>query len=411
MVFEMLTAPQDAIEQVLQGASRLGTERVDVAEADGRILAAAVIATEPLPRFTHSSMDGYAVCAKQIATTEQGSDWTLPIFGESRAGEPLDRFKSGTACRIFTGAPLPTGADAVIMQEDVAREGDQIRSSVRPRPGQFVRQQGEDLAAGTIALPAGLRLDPAALGLAASLDHPELTVARAPRVSLLSTGDELRRPGEQDRAGSVVESNGMTLAALARRLGAIPVQLPYVSDTRAATEKALAKALAQSDVVITIGGASVGDHDHVRPAAEALGVDLAFWGVAIKPGKPVGYGRKNDARLLCLPGNPASAILSFLLFGGPLLRALQGETSPLPVRQKMTVRGSHSKRTPRTEMLRARLKRGSEGTIEAHLASSQSSGAVTSFAAADAIVVLDPKVTEVRDGELHEVIRIADMIG
>ncbi|MFP6684219.1 MAG: gephyrin-like molybdotransferase Glp [Polyangiaceae bacterium] len=407
----MLTAPQDAIEQVLEGARRLGTEPVDVAEADGRVLAAAVVAQEALPRFTHSSMDGYAVCADPIAATEEGRAWTLPVLGESRAGEPLGQLKAGTACRIFTGARLPIGADAVIMQEDVAREGDQIRSIDRPRPGQFVRQQGEDLAAGTIALPAGLRLDPAAIGLAASLDHAELTVARAPRVSLLSTGDELRRPGEQDRDGSVVESNGMTLAALARRLGAVPLQPPYVSDTRAATEQALAEAIAQSDVVITIGGASVGDHDHVRPAAEALGVELAFWGVAIKPGKPVGYGRKNDAHILCLPGNPASAILTFLLFGAPLLRALQGETCPLPLRQRMTVRGSHTKRTPRTEMLRARLKRGAEGTLEAHLGSSQSSGAVTSFAAADAIVVLDPEITEIGDGETHEVIRIADMIG
>ncbi len=253
----------EARERILRDLEPLGSERVALDLALGRVLAETLTATAPMPAFDYSAMDGYAVSA---AALEGDGPWALPVIGESRTGGVPPTLTAGSACRIFTGAQLPAGADAVVMQEDVERDGDQAKLGARPKPGSHVRRAGEDLAVGQVALPLGTRLGPAQVGLAAALDRGELEVFRKPRISILCTGDELRAPGSAPRPGSIPESNGHTIAAMVRTLGAEPQLLPYVPDDRAATLAAVRSALTSVDLLLTIGGVSVGDHDLVRPA-------------------------------------------------------------------------------------------------------------------------------------------------
>ena len=259
------------------------------------------------------------------------------MVGESSAGADPPALARGTACRIFTGARVPAGADTVVMQEKVQREGDRLRIDARPSRGQNVRREGEDIAPGTRRSWRESRLAPGALALAAMLDAPELVVRRRPRVTILCTGNELRAPGAPRRAR--VDPRRRT-APRSRRSRARPARTVRVEatarDDAGEVADAVARALEGTEVLLTIGGVSVGDHDVVRPALERVGVVLDFWKVAIKPGKPLVVGRAPGARVLGLPGNPASALVTFALFGAPLLRALQGDARPhamrLPVR-------------------------------------------------------------------------------
>jgi len=396
----------EAVLRVVALAPRLGSERLGIAACDGRVLADDVLGVA-LPAFDHSAMDGYAIRRDDVP---EGSAWELPIEGESAAGAAPRAHVAGTACRIFTGAPLPLGADTVIMQEDVER-GDGarpvVRSSFQPKRGAWVRRRGDDLADGAVAIARGTRLGPGSLALAAALDRAELAVGRSPVVTVLASGDELRAPGEPARPGSIVESNGLFVGAVARRLGAVARLGPFVRDDRETAARAIADALAGSDVVVTVGGVSVGDHDVIRPALEDAGVALEFHRVAMKPGKPLTVGRRGSTVLLGLPGNPASASLTFLLFGVPLLRAMQGERAVLPTRTRVRVQGTIERAPGRTEFLRARLAPGSDA--RAVLARNQASGAVTSFADADVLVIVPAATTLVRDGDELEALRIADL--
>lgn len=401
----MLIEVEEALTRILRGVTRLGSERIALESADNRVLAEELVAASPLPPFSYSAMDGYAVRASSFRGE---GPWSLPVRGESRAGAAGPPVEHGNACRIFTGAPIPPHANAVIIQEDVTRSGDDIHVAERPREGQNIRPAGSDLARGAVALEAGTRLHPGRLALVAALDRAHVMVARRPIVTLLSTGDELRPPGAPGSAASIPESNSSVLGAIARRLGAIVRVTPLVADDPAQTEAEIRSALATSDLLVTVGGASVGDHDLVRPALERVGVSIEFWGVRIKPGKPTGFGRYQSACVLGLPGNPASASLVFLLFGAPLLRALQGESSPRPKRVPLRIIGSHGRRPGREEYLRARLELH-DGELCAALPTSQSSGAVTSFAAADALVVLAADRARIDHGERLPVIRLADM--
>jgi molybdopterin molybdotransferase len=402
-----MIAFEEALSRLLEAARPLGAERVALDDAAGRVLAEDVVARAAIPAFDHSAMDGYAVAAADLAGD---GPFTLPVRGESAAGAGAARLEGGTACRIFTGARLPNGADAVIMQEDVTREGELIRFATRPRPQQHVRRRGEDLAEGTVALARGARLGPGAIALAAGLERAFLHVARRPIVSVLCTGDELRSPGDPARADSIPETNGFFVAAAARALGAHARVLPFVRDTREDAERAVREALRGVDVLVTIGGVSVGDHDVVRPALEAAGVALDFWRVAMKPGKPLAVGRAGATHVLGLPGNPASASLTFLMFGAPLLRALQGDVAPLPPRVPVRVRGSLRRKAGRLELARARLSIEG-GELVATLAPNQASGAVTSFAWADALVVVPLERERVEDGDRLDAIRIGDVYG
>lgn len=393
-----------ALARVVEGVGRLGLERCATFEADGRVLAEDLRAPRPMPAFDYSAMDGYALAHASV----EGGPHGLPLAGVSAAGGVPEPLAAGHACRIYTGAPLPPGADTVIMQEDVRVEGGTLRFERGLAPGENVRRRGEDLQQGVVALGAGLRLTPGRAALAASLDHATLLVARRPVVTILCSGDELRSPGEPGSPFSIVESNGFFVRAVARRLGAEVRLGPFVRDDRDATERALVDALAGCDLLVTIGGVSVGDRDFVRPALESAGVSIDFYKVAMKPGKPITVGRRGATRVLGLPGNPASASLTFLLFGVPLLRAMSGELGePLP-RVLLPIRGSLRRKPGRTEFARARLIHDAGAEI-AELLPNQASGAVTSFAQAEALVEIAAERAEVATGDTLPVLRLSSL--
>ncbi|AUX41329.1 molybdenum cofactor biosynthesis protein MoaA [Sorangium cellulosum] len=401
---------EEALARLLAAAVPVGAERVPLEDAAGRVLAEDIAAAEPMPAFDYSAMDGYAVASAELAGS---GPFKLPVRGESAAGGPLPALQPGTACRIFTGARLPPGADAIVPQEDAARSGDEIALAEAPRAGAWVRRRGADLAAGAVALRRGARLTPGKIALAAALDRPSLLVARRPVVAVLCSGDELRAPGAPGPAGTVPESNSYFVAAAARAAGAAVRVAPFVPDDEARATEAVSTALRGSDLVVTVGGVSVGDRDVMRPALEAAGVTLDFWRVAIKPGKPLAVGRAELPRagavhVLGLPGNPASASLTFVLFGVPLLRALQGDAAPLPPRIVVRAAGALRRQTGRAEFLRARLE-ASNGELVARIAANQASGAVTSFAEAEALVVVPADRDHIDEGDRLEAIRLAEI--
>ncbi len=393
---------EEARDLALSLATPGPVERVSIFEADGRVVAEDVVAPFPLPAFDYSAMDGYALSASSVPASLE-----LPVEGTSAAGGVVPPYRPGTACRIFTGAPLPDGTDTVVMQENVvaAPGGGTIRLHSRPEPDQNVRHRGEDLAGGAVAVARGTRLTPGTLALAATLERASLGCHTPPVVTILSSGDELRGPGDPPRPGTIVESNGLFVAATARRAGAVARLAPFVPDDLAATQAAIEAAIHSSRLVVTIGGVSVGDRDLVRAALEAAGVEIVFHRIAIKPGRPLLCGRHESGTLvLGLPGNPASASLTFLLFGVPLLRRLGGEVTGLPSATPLRVAGRAKSAEGRTDFLRGRIE--SDHFV---LAPNQSSGAVTSFASAEALAVVPPGRSHVQDGDVLPVIRIADI--
>jgi molybdopterin molybdotransferase len=403
---------EEALARILAlGAPPLPTQVVPLDEAEGRVLSEDLLAGADLPGFDYSAMDGYAVRAQDIGTPPV----RLKVRGESRTGAVPGPLEPGTTMRIFTGAALPERADAVVMQENVQRDGEEAVFTTKPRLGHHVRRRGEDLARGAVAIAKGTRLRPAHLALIAALDHSHVPVAQRPDVAILATGDELRRPGTDPLPGTIPESNTVALRAMARRSGANARALPYVRDDRAATERAFASALADADVVITIGGVSVGDHDLVRPALEAVGVLLDFWRVAIKPGKPLAVGRfaregRREAIVLGLPGNPASAMVTFALFGVPLLRALQGDQRPFPPLGRARMTRAHAHDPGRLEFVRASLTQGDDG-LRATTFGNQASGAITSMAQANALVCIPADSGGVPAGAEVDVLLLSDLSG
>jgi molybdopterin molybdotransferase len=408
---------EEALARILAlGSPTLSAEDVALEDLDRRVLAEDLVSSIDLPSFHYSAMDGYAV---RIADLAEDPPFRLPVRGESRTGGVAPALEARSTMRIFTGAELPADADAVVMQEQVTREGDDAILSVRPRPGQHVRRRGSDLAAGTVAIPKGRCLRSADLSLVAALDRASAKATRRPHVAIVATGDELRRPGTAGRPGSIPESNTVALRVMAQRAGAIVRVVPYVPDERAAIERAFAEALGASDVVVTIGGVSVGDHDLVRPALEAVGVSLDFWRIAIKPGKPLAVGRfarrpgsarQRDAIVLGLPGNPASAMVTFGFFGVPLLRALQGHEEPCPKdRERARMRRPHAHEPGRLEIVRAKLGRDDDGHLAVTTLDNQASGAVTTMAQADAFVLVPADSTGVSAGDEVDVVLASDL--
>jgi molybdopterin molybdotransferase len=404
---------EDALARILAlGAPPLATELVDLEDAEGRVLGEDLTASADLPAFDYSSMDGYAVRSRDL---DGEAPFRLPVRGESRTGVVPEKLEPGAVMRIFTGAAIPDGADAVVMQENVVRAGDTAVFSARPRPGQNVRRRGEDLAAGAVALARGTRLRPAHLALVGAIDRAQVAVASRPIVTILATGDELRRPGTDAVPGTIPESITVALRATARRAGATARAFPYVRDDRAATERAFASALQESDVLVTIGGVSVGDHDLVRPALEAIGVKLDFWRVAIKPGKPIAIGTfarpgRRDAIVVGVPGNPASAMVTFGLFGVPLLRAMQGDAQPFPAFARARMTRAHAHDPGRLEFARAVVSQADAGFSVTTLGN-QASGAVTTMAQANALVCIPETATGVGAGDEVDVLLMSDLCG
>jgi molybdopterin molybdotransferase len=395
---------EEARARLLVHARRLGPERVPLADAAGRVLAEDLVAQGSLPPFDHSAMDGYAVATSDLTGA---GPWALDVAGESSAGREPPWLARGAACRIFTGAAVPERADAVVMQEHVARDGDVVRLTERPRPGQHIRRAGEDLAAGSVAIAAGTRLTAGGLALAAMLSRSELVVARRPVVAIVCTGDELRTAGDEARPASIPESNSAALAALARQAAASVRVAPIARDDPRATVRTIEQALEGADLLLTVGGVSVGDHDVVRPALEQAGVRLDFWRVAIKPGKPIAFGRGPRADVLGLPGNPASAIVTFALFGMPLLRAMQRDAHALPILLRTRLVSSRKRSPDRLEFARAMLQLDS-GMLSARVHDNQASGAATSLAQSDGLAFLPAGDGAIPAGAFVDFLRWSD---
>ncbi len=365
-------------------------ESVPLAAACGRVLAADVEAGLTMPRWPNSAMDGYAIRLDEASAAGEAG---LPVRSIAAAGTAPASLAAGAAARIFTGAPIPDGADTVVMQEHCRREGDRVIVDRVPDRGANIRGAGEDFRSGDVLLRAGQHLAPQHVALAASAGHAELTVHRRPRVALLVTGDELVPPGGDLGDGQIHESNGRLLAALVAGLGAEARPAEVVPDDAQRTREALLAAAADADLVVTSGGVSVGDADHVRAAAEAVGA-LDFFGVAVKPGKPLAFGRIEGTPLLALPGNPVSLFVTFVLFGAPLLRRLQGREILLPAPLPVAAGFEQGQTRPRADYLRVRLE---DGRLQPHAA--QGSGILSSLSAADGLACVPPD-TAVVPGDL-----------
>jgi molybdopterin molybdotransferase len=372
---------------VLERATPLAAERVPLREALGRRLAEDVVAAEPVPGFDGSAMDGFALRAADTRGARPAAPAALRLAGESRAGHPAAReLGAGEAIAISTGAVLPAGADAVVRVEETRREEGRVLVEAELEPGSDVRRAGEDIAAGARALAAGETIGPAQLGVLASLGAVEVACGRRPRVAVLTSGDELLELGEAMRPGGVRNSNAYTIAALAERAGAEASFAGSPPDDLEATRAAIAPALKRSDAVLLCGGVSVGEHDHVKRALAELGVEQAFWRVALKPGKPTWFGTRGETLVFGLPGNPVSALVAFVLLARPALIALAGGR---PERRRTVARlaGACEKRPGRTHALRCRLELREDGWL-AHPAPRQGSHVLSSMLGADCLALL-----------------------
>ncbi len=387
------------------------TEKLDTFDALGRVLARPVVSGLDVPPADNTSMDGYALRAADVPA----AGTVLPVSQRLPAGVVGAVLQPGTAVRIFTGAQLPAGADAVVMQELCeAVSGDglgQVCINTVPQPGQWIRRQGEDVQHSAEVLATGTRLTPQALGLAASVGASRLTVRRRPRVALFSTGDELVMPGESLRPGAIYNSNRFMLRGLLQAAGCEVTDLGIVPDRLDATRDALRRAAQGNDLILTSGGVSVGEEDHIKPAVKAEGW-LEAWALAIKPGKPLAFGAvrrdggDSEALFIGLPGNPVSSVVTFLLAVAPVLRAIQGCPAALP--QAVSVRADFDWPQPdkRREFLRARF--NAQGGVE--LFANQSSGVLTSAVWADGLVD-NPSGQVVRRGDAVRLLLLSSLIG
>ncbi|MEI8147068.1 MAG: gephyrin-like molybdotransferase Glp [Alphaproteobacteria bacterium] len=390
----------DALARVLDGAVALQEERVALPKADGRVLTRDLIATRTQPPAPVSAMDGYAVRAADLP----GS---LVVIGESAAGHPFaGKVGAGETVRIFTGAVLPEGADSVLMQEDARREGATVITAVAPSPGRHVRTAGLDFAKGIVGLERGTRLDPRSIALAAAMNHAELPVHRRPRVALFSTGDELVAPGQDPGPDGIVSSNATMIAAVLAREGCDVVDLGIVADRFEDTQAMVRDVRNEAfDVLVTSGGASVGDHDMIHRVLTAEGVELGFWKIAMRPGKPLMMGRLGGLRILGLPGNPVSSYVCTRLFVVPLVRALSGRRD-VEVRTETAFLGSDlPKNDQRADYLRATLSLEA-GRLIATAHPIQDSSMIRVLAQSQALILRAPHASAAVAGDACEIIRL-----
>jgi molybdopterin molybdotransferase len=388
----------EALAAMLPAFSPLGEEEVLLKRTAGRYLSRDLIARFDSPPFDNSAMDGYAIRVADVASASEALPARLLVRGESRAGGVLpSSLQPGTACRIFTGAPMPAGAGAVVIQEDTERDGDEVRIKEPSTEGTHIRPRGSDLRAGSTLLRAGDRLWPGEVGLLASQNLDRVHVFRQPRVALLCTGDELRELGADLEAGTIINSNVYVLGEMLRALGAIPVPLPAVPDSLPEIEASLRKAL-EADVVITMGGVSVGAYDLVHRAFESLGIEPSFWKVRIKPGKPIAFAQHEGKPVIGVPGNPMSAMVTFEVLIAPCLRKMLGDPQPHPQPVRARLRHGYCRRPGRVEIARGVATReGEEIVVVLH--DLQGSGSLPSFVGVNALVILPADRGELRAGE------------
>ena len=384
----------EARDVVLRATRPLPAETVALAAALDRVLAAPVSAATDVPRFVNSAMDGFAV---QAGPADRG----LRIVGESRAGAPATvAVGPGEAVRISTGAAVPEGADAVIMVERTSEAHGEVRVEAATAAGENLRHPGEDMRAGAVVLAPGIRLGPAEVGVAANAGVASVRCIRRPTVVILATGDELVTPGAPLGPGQIHDSNALTLAALTRRAGAVVAHAGEVPDTPQATEAAVRAAFTMGDVVICSGGVSVGPHDHVKPALLAAGVEERFWRVALRPGKPTWFGVRGHQLAFGLPGNPVSAMVTFLLFARPALLALQGADPGTP-RERKRLAQAIPRHEGRDECIRVTIA-GDEATPTGP----QASHVLTSMLGADALAIIPRGSGDLAAGSEVEVERL-----
>ncbi|MCZ8292108.1 MAG: molybdopterin molybdotransferase MoeA [Hylemonella sp.] len=410
-------APLKSLDQALaellaQARLLAGTETVSTFDADGRVLAQDLVSALHVPPQDNSAMDGYALRCADVPA----AGTVLQVTQRIPAGHHGHALEPQAAARIFTGAPVPPGADAIVMQEDceVIEEG-RVRVNTVPASGQWIRRAGEDVTRGAVVLARGQRLGPAALGMAAGIGLSQLTVVRRPRVALFSTGDELVMPGdvppEQMAPGAIYNSNRFFLRALLQRLGCEVTDYGIVPDQRAATLQALQGAAEHHDLVLTSGGVSVGEEDHIKPAVQQLG-ELDLWQISMKPGKPFAYGKlyrsgpQDACHFAGLPGNPVSSYVTFMLLVRPFLLSLQGVADVTPVRMALPAHFELTRGDKRREFLRVR--RNAAGGLD--LFPNQSSGVLTSAAWGDGLVD-NPANTTIAKGDIVQFISFAELMG
>ena len=395
---------REALDYLLAQAKPLSeTEQVPLTEALGRVLAEPVRSQVDVPPWDNSAMDGYAVNTRDLEDNQ-----TLRIAQRIPAGSSGSPLEPGTAARIFTGAPVPEGADAVVMQEVCEAEGETLRILELPKPAANIRRAGEDILQGEEVLARGIRLQPQQLGLAASVGVAELRVYRRLKVAIFSSGDELVMPGGELGPGQIYNSNGFTLRGLVERLGCEVIELGMVEDTLEATCSALQRGAREADLILASGGVSVGEEDHVKPAVEQLG-SLDLWKVAIRPGKPLAFGHVAQTPFIGAPGNPVSLFVTVMVFARPFLLRMQGvdqDYLPTPLRATAAFeKGSHDKRQ---EYARGRLEIDDEGRAVVRLYPNRSSGVLSSVAWANGLAVLPP-LTAVAPGDSIEFIPFSEL--
>jgi molybdopterin molybdotransferase len=402
----------EAQRAVLEATPVLGPELVAVGDGLGRVLAEPVTATRTLPPADCSAMDGYAVRVADLGAASREAPGQLRVVYEVAAGGESPRaLEPGEAARIFTGAPVPPGSDTVVRQEDTEREGDRVRILIEPSARDHIRDAGEALQVGDRVLEAGHELRAAELGVLASLGRSVVTVHQRPRVAILSSGDELVEPDGDISGGRIVSSNSYTMAAQCREVGAEPLYLGIARDRPQELEARLRAGL-RADCIVSSAGVSVGDHDHVRPALEALGCQLHFWGVAIKPGFPVVFGsfggpeRPGLPLVFGLPGNPVSAGVTFEQFVRPVVRKMMGHRAWF--RPTLEARLAHSldKKAGRMHFVRVGLSRSGDEVV-ATSTGNQSSGVLRSLSQAQGLLIFAAEATHLEQGE-RVVVQVVD---
>ncbi len=396
---------EEARARILGGLRPLPAEIVALAGAWGRVTAEPVIARLTQPPADVSAMDGYALCA---ADATVGA--VLDVIGEAPAGHPFaGAVGPGQAVRLFTGSLVPVGADTILLQEDASREAARVRVNEAARPGRHIRRAGQDFAAGDAVLPGGRRLGARDVGLAAAANHPWLAVHRRPRIGVLATGDEIAMPGEPIPSGGIVSSNSHALAALIRAGGGQAIVLPVARDDRAAIA-AVADAAGGMDMLVTTGGASVGDHDLVVEGLKSRGLEVNFWKIAMRPGRPLVFGRLGPVPVLGLPGNPVSALVCAILFLVPALAVLSGLPSEPPPTTAALLGAPVGANDARADHLRAALGRDSAGRLVATAFPVQDSAMLRRLAQADALILRPPHAPALPMGAEVSIIRL-DSLG